>query len=145
MITALQTELAEVKASKADRSEVRELGASLRRTIIITGVISLAVHIAIQALKAERDKPISTGSQSVTVGAASPVSPQRPHLTTEDVAAREDVSVRTIQDWCQNAIRGDTSARRLIGAELRGKSYIIAADYLVLPPNAALAQESRQE
>lgn len=72
MIAALQTELAEVKASKADRSEVRELGASLRRTVIITGAISLAVHLIVQALKTESTRPVSTGSQSVTVGASRP-------------------------------------------------------------------------
>jgi hypothetical protein len=137
MIAALQTELAEVKAAKADRSEVRELGASLRRTVIITGAISLAVSLAAHAFRAQQDKPISTGSQSVTVGAASPVSPQREYLTTEYVADKEGVSVRTIQAWCQQG--------RVSGAQLRGKSYVIAADYRILPPTAVLAQESRQE
>lgn len=72
MIAALQTELAEVKASKADRSEVRSEVASVKRTVILMSVIGMVVHLIVQARKTESARPISTGSQSVTVGASRP-------------------------------------------------------------------------
>lgn len=117
---------------------------SLRRLGFVTVALCAANLIALLFRK-EQEQHIQTGSQSVTVGAAG-VEPaestaHQDYFTTEQVAARHDVSVRTIQDWCQNAAIGNTAEKRLIGAELRGKSYVIAADYRILPPNAALAQE----
>jgi hypothetical protein len=128
MIDALRIELAQVRQDKADRTELQAALSKTQRTVIVVGVASMAVHLMIQAFKTEHAKPtpISTGSQSVTVGAASPVSPQKEYLTTEEVAEKEGKTPRTIQDWCQTG--------RILGAEKRGKIYVIDPDYEVLKP-----------
>lgn len=118
------------------QADVQRTGLWVRCTFagtIVAAALNLICYAIRTAHPAAAAAPVSTGTQSVTVGAASAVAPQRDYMTTEQVAAKEGKSVRTIQELCRQGF--------VTGAERRGRSYIIAADYRILPPDAAETPE----
>lgn len=97
----------------------------------------------ISVLEAARNSNRPGISQSVNVGQADKVADsasksQRPYLNVKEVALKEGVSDRAIIDWIGKG--------RIEPAPVKsGKEYTIAADYRVLPQDAACCGDEPDE
>lgn len=115
---------------EADVRQIKRAGwrrETLLWVSVVLGILKLwPVPMAMPAT------PPQNHSQSVKIGDSGKDVPEpaRDYLKTKEVAEREGVAERTIINWIEGG--------RLHPAPTRnGKAWVIAADYRVLPPDAA--------
>lgn len=112
---------------------------SLISSLLLNPVITVAVlSLSGRAYVREPMPPhISTGNHEINLGGAADSGPgtQRIFLTTAELAARERIAERTALQWISDG-------RVLPPPVKTERSWVIAADYRILPPTAALSSNA---
>lgn len=126
-----------MEALDARLTAVEARVARVLQTIWITFGIGQAFSLILTAVRVfyiphSPAGPVSTGNQQVHVSSARSVNPPdtgKTYLTTAEVAARENVSPRTLLTWIQEG-------RVSPAPEKSDRAWIIPADYRIQPPSA---------
>ena len=120
-----------VNMTHSELAQIQDLGKKIFYTVIL-GIVVALLNLVINGSQARSVVlPPAGGNSTVSIGAktTSDSVSHRETLTTEEVAAREKVTPRTVTNWIASG-RIDPPPSK------DGKSWAISANYRLSPPNA---------
>jgi len=117
---------AKIETLEADLVAMKSKIDGLRLLMWLNIALSVVFGLVKFLMAGHGGAPSSASGNSVQIGTAPTVVPQRDYLTTEEVAAREGVAARTVTEWARE---GKFTPEPVKGE----RAWQFAADYRVLP------------